>query len=134
MGNIIRCSFVRPMVRIWKYFISNFYIKQFFLQCNIFRHNKYNFCPVVCEVSTPYVKRHESYELEKNDRSNWTWTIKRYIYTQACFIIQVPFDLPFLLWSYVKLPLTYWIETYTHLDESYSHHVAKYNIDILHHT
>ncbi len=40
------------------------------LQCNIFRHNKYNFHVVVCEISTPYVKRNETYELYKNDGSN----------------------------------------------------------------
>ena len=39
-------------------------------QCNIFRNNKYNFRLVVCEISTPYVKCNESYELEKNDGSN----------------------------------------------------------------
>ncbi len=36
----------------------------------IFRCIKYNFCLVVCEISTQYVKRNESYELEKNDGSN----------------------------------------------------------------
>ncbi len=41
-------------------------------QCNNFRHNKYNLYVVVCEISTPYVKRNKSYELEKNDGSNRT--------------------------------------------------------------
>ncbi len=39
---------------------------------NIFRYNKYNFCPVVCEISIAYVKPDENYELEKNDESNGT--------------------------------------------------------------
>ena len=33
---------------------------------NIFRHDKYNFCLVVCKILTKYVKRNESYELKKN--------------------------------------------------------------------
>ena len=36
-------------------------------QCNIFSHKKYNFRLLVCAISTPYVKRDESYELHKND-------------------------------------------------------------------
>ena len=38
-------------------------------QCNIFRYNKYNFRLVVCENSTHYVKRNESYAVEKSDVS-----------------------------------------------------------------
>ena len=41
-------------------------------QCKILRNITYNFCLVVCEISTPCVKRNESYELEKNDGSNGT--------------------------------------------------------------
>ena len=41
-------------------------------QCNIYRHNKYIFCLVVCEILTPYVKRNKSYDLKKNDGSNGT--------------------------------------------------------------
>ncbi len=41
-------------------------------QCNIFRNNKYNLCLVVCEILISYVKRNESYELEKYDESNGT--------------------------------------------------------------
>ena len=41
-------------------------------QCNILRRNKLNFFLVVCGITTPYVTRSESYELEKNDRSNGT--------------------------------------------------------------
>ena len=41
-------------------------------QCNIFWHNKCNFCLVACEISTPYVKCNKSYKLEKNDGSNGT--------------------------------------------------------------
>ena len=71
-------------------------------QCNIFRLKKYNSYLVVCEVSTPYIKHNESYELEKNDGSIWTWTIKQQIYAQVYFHHQVtevsPFD-PFLLRS-----------------------------------
>ena len=44
-------------------------------QCNIFRHNEYNFCLVGCEISTPYVKHNESYELKKNDVSNGTYIL-----------------------------------------------------------
>ena len=36
-------------------------------QCHIFRHTTYNLCLVVCKISTPCVKRNESYELDKND-------------------------------------------------------------------
>ena len=32
-------------------------------QCKIFRNNKYNFCVVVHEISTPDVKHNGSYEL-----------------------------------------------------------------------
>ena len=65
-------------------------------QCNIFRHNKYNFWLLVYEISTTYVKRNKIYELEKTEGSNGTKTIKGQIYAQACFIIQVPFNQPFL--------------------------------------
>ena len=41
-------------------------------QCNIFRHNKYNFHLAVCEITNPYVKRSKSYEIEKNDGSKET--------------------------------------------------------------
>ena len=45
-------------------------------QCNIFRHYKYNFYLVVCDVSTPYVKCNLSYESKRNDESNRTEMIK----------------------------------------------------------
>ena len=60
-------------------------------QCDIFRLNKYNLYLVECEVSTPCVKGNGSYELEKNDGSNGTWTIKRQINTQVYITIQVHF-------------------------------------------
>ena len=41
-------------------------------QCDICRHCKYNFCLVVCEISTPHVKGNASYEVEKNSGSNRT--------------------------------------------------------------
>ena len=40
--------------------------------CNIFRHDKYNFHLVVCEVSTPNVKCKRSYKRERNESSNGT--------------------------------------------------------------
>ena len=48
-------------------------------QCDIFRLNTYNFCLLVCEISTPYGKCNESYELEENDGSNGIQTIKQQI-------------------------------------------------------
>ena len=50
---------------------------QYFKDCNtkqfnIFRHNKYHCCLVVCEISTPYIKRDKSCELEKNSGSSRT--------------------------------------------------------------
>ncbi len=57
-------------------------------QYNIFRHFKYNFCVVVCEISTPHVKRSENYELwVKRDLK----TIKQQIYTQAYIDHPSPF-------------------------------------------
>ncbi len=85
-------------------------------------NNKCNFCLVVCEISTPYVKRNESYELEKNDGSNGTGTIKRQIYTQAYFIIQVHFDPSFLSWSYFSCLWHTELQLYTHLDKSCRYH------------
>ncbi len=77
-------------------------------QYNTLRHTKYNFrfcffCFVLClcflflfcfcEISTPDVKRNESYEVEKNYGFNGTQTTKRQIYTQVLF------DPPFHLQS-----------------------------------
>ncbi len=66
------------------------------LQSNNFRHVKYDFCLVAYEILTPYIKCNKSYELEMNDGSNRTQTVKGQIYTQAYFIIQVPFNPSFL--------------------------------------
>ena len=41
-------------------------------QCKIYRHDKYIFRLVVCEILAIYVKCNKSYELEKNDGSNGT--------------------------------------------------------------
>ena len=49
-------------------------------QCNILKHDKYNFYQGVCEVSTPYVKGDLSYEHERNDGSNGTWMDDKYVY------------------------------------------------------
>ena len=50
-------------------------------QCKIFRHNKCNFSLAVCEISTPYIKHEEIYELEKNDGSIGTFTISNNKFT-----------------------------------------------------
>ncbi len=108
-------------------------------QYDIFRHNKYNFCVVVCEIShtTPfqlhYVKGNLSCELEKNDRLNGTSTITRQIYTQVYSyksLLTHHFSRGhnFSYLRHIELKL------YTHVDASCMYDASKYFIDILHHS
>ena len=76
--------------------------------CNIFRHNKYNCHLVVCEISTPYVKRNKTYELGKNARSNRIYTIKWQIYICAFGILNRTLHTPRWKMKFPSVKISHW--------------------------
>ena len=94
---------------------------------NIFISNKYNFCLVVCKISTQ-LKVTKVMNLRRmiGQTVNCTQAYYHYVHFDPSFLASHGHNFDYILYTGLKL--------YTYLDESYRYHVSKYYIDILHHS
>ena len=103
-------------------------------QCNIFRHNKYIFCLVVCEFPIHMSNVTKVMNLKRMmgqtglRLSNKKFLHKRILSSESILTHHSSHGHKFICLWHIGLKF------YTVLDQSCRYHVSKYNIDILYHS